>query len=161
MNHFTHNAVPFIHETPDYQCQYLVFTLHQQLFAVGILEVKEIIAYDSLTEVPTMPHAMRGVLNLRGLAVPVIDLSAALWKPRIDPGKRTCIVIVELNDGGNQRVFGILVDTVNRVVDIPHADIEAPPGISAKIRTDIIAGMGKLDQRFLLIINARRVFAMN
>lgn len=141
--------------------QYLIFSLHGELFAVGILNVKEIIEYSSMTEVPLMPEAVRGVINLRGSVVPVIDLSACFWRHRTEPGKRTCIVIVELDDGAKQRVMGILVDAVNKVVEIPSADIEPPPSLGSRIRTDFIAGMGKIDDRFVILLNASRVLSVD
>ena len=141
--------------------QYLVFNLHGELFALGLLNVREIIEYNQLTEVPLMPDAVRGVINLRGAVVPVIDLSACFWKRRAEPGKRTCIVIVELDESAKQRVMGILVDAVNKVVEIPRADIEPPPTFGARIRTDFIDGMGKLDDRFVIILNAARVLSVD
>lgn len=140
--------------------QYLVFNLRGELFALGLLNVREIIEYDQLTEVPLMPDSVRGVINLRGAVVPVIDLSASFWKQRAIPGKRTCIVIVELDDSAKQRVMGILVDAVNKVVEIPRADIEPPPSFGTKIRTDFIHGMGKLDEQFVIILNAARVLSV-
>ncbi|BBL75286.1 chemotaxis protein CheW [Methylomagnum ishizawai] len=140
--------------------QYLVFTLRGELFALGLLNVREIIEYNQLTEVPLMPDTVRGVINLRGAVVPVIDLSSSFWKQRATPGKRTCIVIVELDDSAKQRVMGILVDSVNKVVEIPRADIEPPPSFGTKIRTDFIAGMGKLDDHFVIILNAARVLSV-
>lgn len=141
--------------------QHLVFTLRGELFALGLLNVREIIEYNQLTEVPLMPDTVRGVINLRGSVVPVIDLSASFWKQRSTPGKRTCIVIVELDDSAKQRVMGILVDAVNKVVEIPRADIEPPPSFGTKIRTDFIGGMGKLDDRFVIILNAARVLSVD
>ena len=141
--------------------QYLVFNLHGELFALGLLNVREIIEYNQLTEVPLMPDAVRGVINLRGAVVPVIDLSACFWKRRAEPGKRTCIVIVELDESAKQRVMGIVVDAVNKVVEIPRAEIEPPPTFGARIRTDFIAGMGKLDDRFVIILNVGRALSID
>jgi len=141
--------------------QYLVFNLRGELFALGLLNVREIIEYNQLTEVPLMPDAVRGVINLRGAVVPVIDLAASFWRQRTAPGKRTCIIIVELGESAKQRVMGILVDAVNKVVEIPGADIEPPPSFGTKIRTDFIHGMGKLEDRFVIILNAARVLSVD
>jgi purine-binding chemotaxis protein CheW len=156
----TVTRLPAVTESAEEQ-QYLVFSLRGETFAVGILNVREIIEYDQLTEVPLMPDAVRGVINLRGAVVPVIDLSACFWKSRTEPGKRTCIVIVELDDSAKQRVMGIVVDAVNKLVEIPKGDIEPPPTFGTQIRTDFIAGMGKLDERFVVILNAERVLSVD
>ena len=136
--------------------QYLVFHLNGSHLAFSIHNLKEIIHYDQLTEVPLMPAELRGVINLRGAAVPVIDLSTRLWNRRTEPGKRTCIVIMELDDDSEPQVMGVIVDAVSQVVEIPHVDIEPPPAFGSVIHTDFIAGMGKLDGRFIVILNARR-----
>src|SRR5512133_1860882 len=110
--------------------QYLTFALGGEMFAVGILNVKEIIEYGQLTEIPMMPAFIRGVINLRGAVVPVIDLSARFGARSTAVGKRTCIVIVEVSDGADDDMrhdIGIMVDAVSEVLDIPGAEIEPPP----------------------------------
>jgi purine-binding chemotaxis protein CheW len=141
--------------------QYLVFTLGQESFAIGILHVKEIIEYGQLTEVPMMPEVVRGVINLRGSVVPVVDLSIRFWKRPLQMGRRSCIVIVELAWEDGKRTMGIMVDSVNKVADIPENDIEPPPSFGSKIRTDFIDGMAKLDSRFVIILNANRVLSLD
>ncbi len=141
--------------------QYLTFMLRGEVFAIGILAIKEIIEYGKLTEVPRMPEFIRGVINLRGAVVPVVDLAARFGKDTTDIGRRTCIVIIEVaNDDGTQ-VIGVMVDAVNAVVEIPQSEIEAAPSFGAKIRTDFIQGMGKLDGNFVIILNVDKVLSAN
>jgi purine-binding chemotaxis protein CheW len=139
--------------------QYLTFTLGGEMFAVGILNVKEIIEYGTLTEIPMMPAFMRGVINLRGRVVPVIDLSARFGGHQSPIGKRTCIVIVELAANQEQREMGIIVDAVSEVLEIPQSEIEPPPAFGARIRTDFIAGMGKVSGKFVIILRIERALS--
>lgn len=145
---------------PTDQSQYLIFTLGGESFAIGILAIKEIIEYGSLTEVPMMPAAVRGVINLRGAVVPVIDLSARFGRSLTVVGRRTCIVIVELEQDGERADVGVIVDAVNEVIEIGAADIEPAPSFGAKIRTEFIAGMGKLNGRFVIILDVGKVLAL-
>jgi purine-binding chemotaxis protein CheW len=141
------------------QGQYLTFLLGGEVFAIGILSIKEIIEYEAVTAVPMMPAYMRGVINLRGAVVPVADLGLRFGKPSSEVTKRTCIVIVELEMREGRQVFGLVVDAVNAVLDIAAADIEPPPAFGARIRTDFISGMGKVDGRFVVILNVDHVLA--
>lgn len=145
----------------DEQGQYLIFTLHDEALAIGILAIKEIIEYGSLTEVPMMPALVRGVINLRGAVVPVIDLTARFGRGRTEVGRRTCIVIVELEQGGERQDVGVIVDTVNEVIEIPRCDIEPPPAFGAMIHTDFIAGMGKVAGRFVVILDIERILSLD
>ena len=147
--------------------QYLTFQLGGEMFAVGILNVKEIIEYGAVTEIPMMPRFIRGVINLRGAVVPVIDLTARFGGAATQAGRRTCIVILELPENEEQQVIGVVVDAVSEVLEIPASAIEPPPGFGAKIRADFILGMGKvkdrvhldLAERFVIILNVARVLA--
>lgn len=145
--------------------QYLTFTLGGEMFAVGILCVKEIIEYGSLTEIPMMPAFIRGVINLRGAVVPVIDLAARFGGRSTEVGKRTCIVIVELGDATGEDAtrhdIGIIVDAVSEVLDIPASEIEPPPTFGARIRADFILGMGKVAGKFVIILNIDRVLSVD
>ena len=143
------------------QGQFLTFMLGGEIFAIGILSVKEIIEYGGVTEVPMMPPCVRGVINLRGAVVPVMDLSARFGKPTTALTKRTCTVIVELDVGGGRQVVGVVVDAVNAVLDIPAAQIEPAPSFGARIRTDFIAGMGKVDGRFVILLSVDNVFSID
>jgi len=140
--------------------QYLTFALGGEMFAVGILNVKEIIEYGNLTEIPMMPAFIRGVINLRGSVVPVIDLSARFGGKSAELGRRTCIVIVEVSDADTQHDIGIMVDAVSEVLDIPNSEIEPPPTFGAKIRADFIFGMGKVVGKFVIILNINKVLSV-
>src|ERR1700722_3531942 len=139
--------------------QYLTFTLGGELFAIGILCIKEIIEYASLTEVPMMPAAVRGVINLRGAVVPVTDLLLRFGKKSSPVSKRTCIVIIEVMGQGERQDIGIVVDSVDSVLDIPASEIEPPPTFGAGIRTDFIRGMGKVNGRFVILLDVNHVLA--
>ncbi|HEV7815577.1 MAG TPA: chemotaxis protein CheW [Janthinobacterium sp.] len=140
--------------------QYLTFMLGGEVFAIGILAIKEIIEYGGLTEVPMMPDSIRGVINLRGAVVPVMDLSARFGKPATALSKRTCIVIVELENDGEHQVIGVVVDAVNAVLDIPAAEIEPAPAFGTRIRGDFIFGMGKVNGKFVILLNIGKVLAI-
>ena len=142
--------------------QYLTFMLGGEVFALGILAVKEIIEYHSLTVVPMMPDCVRGVINLRGAVVPVMDLLARFGRPSSEVTKRTCIVIVEVQTAEQEsQVIGVVVDAVNEVLDIDAADIEPAPAFGARIRTDFIHGMGKVKGKFVILLNADHVLSMD
>ncbi len=144
--------------------QYLTFVLGGELYALGILNIKEIIDYGQLTEVPMMPAFVRGVINLRGSVVPVVDLAARFGKGSTQIVKRTAIVIVETlaenNDDRGQDI-GIIVDAVNEVVDISQQDIEPPPSFGTGIRPDFINGMAKRNERFIILLDVNRVLSVD
>ncbi|KTT15486.1 chemotaxis protein CheW [Pseudacidovorax intermedius] len=140
--------------------QYLTFQLAGEMFAIGILAIREIIEYGELTTVPMMPPSVRGVINLRGAVVPVIDLQARFGRESTPVGKRTCIVIVEVEaEDGERQVLGIVVDAVSEVLDIAAADIEPAPAFGARIRADFIQGMGKVRGRFVILLDLAHVLA--
>lgn len=141
--------------------QYLTFSLGQEMFAIGILDIREIIEYRGITTVPMVPAFVRGVINLRGAVVPVIDLAARFGRPSSEITRRTCIVIIELDNEGEQQVLGIVVDAVSAVLEIPDSQIEPAPAFGARIRTDFIAGMGKVDERFVILLNTQNVLAVD
>ena len=143
-----------------HQAQYLTFMLGAEVFAIGILSIKEIIEYGHLTTVPMMPHCIRGVINLRGAVVPVIDLSARFGRKPSAMTRRTCIVIIEVNADAQRQVVGVIVDAVNEVLEIAAADIEPAPSFGTYIRTDFIRGMGKIDARFVIILDVDRVLSV-
>jgi purine-binding chemotaxis protein CheW len=144
----------------DDHAQYLTFMLGGETFAIGILAIKEIIEYGGLTEVPMMPDCIRGVINLRGAVVPVMDLSARFGRSPTAITKRTCTVIVEIEGNGEQQVVGVMVDAVNAVLEIPAAEIEPAPSFGAKIRTDFIEGMGKVNGKFVILLNVNNVLSV-
>jgi purine-binding chemotaxis protein CheW len=141
--------------------QYLTFMLGGEVFAIGILGIKEIIEYAGLTEVPMMPACIRGVINLRGAVVPVMDLSSRFGKASTAVTKRSCIVIVEVaTEAQDSLVMGVVVDAVNAVLEIPASEIEPAPAFGAKIRTDFIEGMGKVNGKFVILLNVNRVLSV-
>jgi len=142
------------------QNQYLTFMLGRETFALGILSIKEILEYTAPTEIPMMPAFIRGVVNLRGAAVPVVDLLARFGRPSAAVTKKTCIVIVETRLDDESHIIGVLVDAVNEVLEIPDGEIEPPPGFGAAIRADFIQGMGKVRGKFVIILEASRVLCI-
>lgn len=133
--------------------QYLTFMLGRETFAVGILCIKEILEYGEPTDVPLMPAFVRGIVNLRGAVVPVIDLAVRFGRDVAPVTRKTCIVIIETEMGNASQVFGVLVDAVNEVLEIADSDIESPPSFGTTVRTDFIQGMGKVRERFVIILN--------
>ena len=139
--------------------QYLTFMLGTEVFAIGILAIKEIIEYNGLTEVPMMPECIRGVINLRGAVVPVMDLLARFGRQAGAVTKPTCIVIVEIETDEGQQVIGVIVDAVNAVVEIAATEIEAAPSFGARIQSNFIEGMGKLNGNFVILLDVGRVLS--
>jgi purine-binding chemotaxis protein CheW len=143
------------------QNQYLTFMLGRETFALGILSIKEILEYTPPTEVPMMPAFIRGVVNLRGAAVPVIDLCARFGRAAAALTKKTCIVIMEVRAGEESHVVGVVVDAVNEVLEIPDGEVEPPPSFGASIRADFIRGMGKVRGKFVIILDVERVLSID
>lgn len=141
--------------------QYLAFTLNGEVFAIDILQIREIIEFGALTEVPMMPPTIRGVINLRGSVVPVIDLSARFGRGPSAVARRTCVVILEVSMDGLTQTLGVMVDAVNEVMEIPAEDIEPAPAFGTRIRTDFIAGMGRVNGRFVIILDVAHVFSLD
>lgn len=143
------------------QGQYLTFALRSEMFAIGILHIKEILEYGQLTAVPMMPEFIRGVINLRGAVVPVVDLGARFGGLRSEITKRSCIVIVEVTSDEGQQDIGVVVDSVSEVLEIPASEIEPAPTFGAKIRADFISGMGKVNDKFVIILNVDQVLSVD
>ena len=141
--------------------QYLTFMLGGDAYAIGILSIKEIIEYTHMTEVPLMPACVRGVINLRGAVVPVMDLQVRFGQVASPVTKRTCIVIVEVASPNGDQVMGVVVDAVNEVLDIDASDIEPPPAFGTSIRSDFIAGMGKVRGKFVILLNVDCVLELD
>jgi purine-binding chemotaxis protein CheW len=132
--------------------QYLTFSLGEEVFAMNITNVREIIQYGPMTTVPLMPGFMRGMINLRGSVVPVIDLQARFGRGSAAIGKKSCNVIFDAHRGGERVELGLLVDAVSAVITIPADQIEPPPNFGASVRRDFILGMGKVGGRFVIIL---------
>jgi len=141
--------------------QYLTFSLGQEMYAIGTRMVKEIIGYGHLTAVPLAPGSIRGVINLRGAVVPVIDLAARFGRGQAVPGRRTSIVILEVRAGEEQEVIGMVVDAVSEVLEIAPAQIEAAPAFGVPVRADFIQGMARLGTRFVVLLDVDRVFSVD
>jgi purine-binding chemotaxis protein CheW len=141
--------------------QYLTFRLGAEMFSIDILCIKEIIWYASPTEVPMMPACIRGVINLRGAVVPVMDLNSRFGRPSTPVSKSTCIVIIEVASQveGERQNMGVVVDSVQAVQEIPASEIEPPPSFGAKIRPDFIEGIGKVNGKFVILLHVDRVLS--
>ncbi len=138
--------------------QYLSFQLAGEEFAFGILRVKEILEYDTLTRVPNAPPAVRGVINLRGAVVPVLDLAHLFGLPATAVTKRSCVIIVEVRVDEQELVMGILADAVNQVIELAPDTIEPAPAFGSRVRVEYLVGMGKVDSRkFVLILDIDRL----
>ena len=147
--------------TQQEEGQYLTFMIGGEMFAISILGIKEIIEYGHLTTVPMMPDFIRGVINLRGAVVPVVDLSARFGRAASEVTRRSCIVIIEVESGEEKQDVGVVVDSVSEVLEIPSAEIEPAPSFGARIRADFISGMGKVNGQFVIILDANRVLSVD
>ncbi|KQR13946.1 MULTISPECIES: chemotaxis protein CheW [Xanthomonas] len=152
-----HNTASSTAPSPTAPQQYLTFLLGGDMFGLGILGIKEIIEYRTPTDVPMMPPALRGVINLRGAVVPVVDLQQRFGRDASAITKRSCIVIVEIAQGDAHLVLGLLVDAVSEVLEIAPADIVEPPSFGAGIARDFIQAMGKIGERFVILLDADAV----
>ena len=141
--------------------QFLTFTLGKEVFAMDIRTVREIIQHGPMTTVPLMPGFVRGVINLRGAVVPVIDLQARFGRVPAIVGKKTCIVIFDSVRDGERVELGLMVDAVSEVIDIAPDQIEPPPNFGTSVRRDFIQGMGKVDNRFVVILEPDKAFDVN
>lgn len=141
--------------------QYLTFSLGEVVFALGIESIKEILRNVHPATVPLMPPHVRGVINLRGAVVPVIDLALLFKRPALVVGKNTSIIVLELSDEGDTLEIGIMVDAVAAVIDIAADRIEPAPAFGTPVRSEFIEGIGKLSEGFVIILHAARTFALS
>ena len=141
------------------QSQYLTFLVAGEEYAVGILQAKEIIQYDTVTRVPKTPAWVRGVINLRGGVVPVVDLAARFGLGKTQPGRETCIVIAELDVEGGHMLLGVLADSVSRVIDLRPEEIDVPPAFGTRVQVDYLQGLGKVEGRFVLLLDIEKVLS--
>ena len=139
--------------------QYLTFTLADEVFAVDVARVREILEITNITKVPQVPDFMRGVINLRGCVVPVIDLRLKFAMQETAQTVNTCIIVVEVMMDGENIVLGALADSVQEVIEMETSQIEAAPHIGTHLKTEFIKGMGKHDERFVMILDIDRVFS--
>ncbi|TGM81848.1 purine-binding chemotaxis protein CheW [Leptospira mtsangambouensis] len=143
------------------ELQYLTFLISEELFGLGILYIKEIIEFESVTHVPMMPEYIPGVINLRGNVVPVIDLNMRFYRRKTETNRKTCIIITEIKVENEIIDVGLLVDAVNEVVDITPESIEEPPSFGSKIRLDFIQGLGKLESKFVIILKVNQILELS
>jgi len=135
-------------------CQFVTFRLGDEEYGVDILKVQEIIGITPVTKVPYLPDFIKGVINLRGIVVPIVDLRLRFRLPVAEYTDRTCVVIIKVDD----RVVGMIVDSVSEVMEIAEAMIDAAPSFGHEVRTDFIDGMGKVDERLVLLLNVEKLF---
>jgi len=138
--------------------QYLTFKLSDEVFAVDVAKVREILEFTTITKVPQTPDYLSGVINLRGSVVPVMDMHLKYGMPPAERTVNTCIVVVEVNLEEEAIVLGILADSVQEVVELEPGQIEPPPKIGTSINTDFITGMGKHNDQFIIILNIDNAF---
>jgi purine-binding chemotaxis protein CheW len=139
--------------------QFLTFNLSDEVFAVDVGRVREILEITSITKVPQTPDFMRGVINLRGSVVPVIDLRLKFGMSETERTVNTCIIVVEVNMDGETIVLGSLADSVQEVIEMEPQQIEAAPHIGTQLNTDYIKGMGKHNSRFVMILDIDKIFS--
>src|SRR5512140_2912027 len=139
--------------------QYLTFKLEDEVFAVDISKVREVLDFTTITKVPRTPDFMRGVINLRGNVVPVVDMRLKFGMSKTEKTVNTCIIIVEISLDGDTTVLGALADSVQEVIDLEPNQIEPAPKIGTRLRTEFIQGMGKRDEHFIIILDIDRVFS--
>jgi purine-binding chemotaxis protein CheW len=146
---------------PAHAGQYLTFELAGEEYALDILHVREILRFEEVTRVPTAPPSVRGVLNLRGSVVPVVDLAVRFGLPETVETRRTCIVIVEVSPGGEPLVMGVMADAVSQVMDLLPGDIEPPPSFGTRVRIEFLRGLARVGSRFALLLDLDRLLGMD
>ncbi len=139
--------------------QYLTFKLDEEIFALDIGKVREVLDFTTVTKVPQTPDFMRGVINLRGSVVPVVDLRLKFGMTVTEKTVNTCIIIVEVVLGNETTILGALADSVQEVLDLEPQQIEPAPKIGTRLKTDFIKGMGKKEDHFIMILNIDKVFS--
>lgn len=143
------------------QGQYLGLFIGEEEYAIGILRVREILQFESITRVPGTPRSVRGVINVRGSVVPVVDLAVKFGLPESVVTKRTCIVILEVQAEGEATVMGVLADAVSQVVELAASDILPPPAFGTRVRADYVVGMGRSGRKFILVLDIDRLLSQD
>ncbi|MCP4754944.1 MAG: chemotaxis protein CheW [Proteobacteria bacterium] len=139
--------------------QFLAFKLDEEVFAFDISKVREVLEFDTVTKVPQTPEMMKGVINLRGSVVPVIDMRTKFGMGETEKTVNTVIIIIEIDLDEESTMIGALVDSVNEVMDLDTDHIEPPPKIGAKLNTEFIRGMGKQGDQFIIILDIEKIFS--
>jgi purine-binding chemotaxis protein CheW len=140
--------------------QYLTFKLRDEVFALDISKVREVLDFTDVTKVPQTPDFMRGVINLRGNVVSVVDMRLKFGLSMTEKTVNTCVIITEIEVEGETTVVGAMADSVQEVLDLEPEQIEPPPRIGSKLNTDFIMGMGKHNEQFIMILNIDKVFSV-
>lgn len=140
--------------------QFLTFRIGEELFGMELAQTREILEYNGVTEVPLMPKFLRGVINLRGEVVPVIDLSVRLGRPPVQAQRRTCIIVVELHNDEQEYVLGLMADAVSEVVEIAQSEIDEAPSFGSNIRTEFIKGIAKREGQFVILLDANNALSL-
>jgi purine-binding chemotaxis protein CheW len=140
--------------------QYLTFKLDEEIFALDISKVREVLDFTTITKVPRTPEFMRGVINLRGSVVPVVDLRLKFGMTPTEKTVNTCIIITEVSVDGETTVLGALADSVQEVMDLGPDHIEPAPRIGTRLNTEFIKGMGKQNDKFIILLDIDRVFSV-
>ena len=139
--------------------QYLSFKLGDEIFAIDVAKVREILDVITITKIPQTPSFMQGVINLRGGVVPVMDMRLKFGMPPTERTVNTCIIVMEVIQDGETMVLGSLADSVQEVLDLEPEQIESPPRIGTRLRSSYIKGMGKQNERFIIILDIDRIFS--
>lgn len=147
-------------QSVDVTKQYLTFRIGNENYGLELSQTREIIEYSGITEVPLMPNFLRGVINLRGEVVPVIDLAVRLGRKPIEVQKRTCIIVVELQSNEQNHVLGLLADSVSEVIEMSDENIEDAPSFGANIRADFIQGIAKREDEFVVLLDANNALSI-
>ncbi len=141
--------------------QYLTFKLGEEIFALDIAKVREVLDFTAITKVPRTPEFMRGVINLRGSVVPVVDLRLKFGMSKTQRTVNTCIIITEVTAEGETTILGALADSVQEVVDLGPDHIEPAPKIGTRLNTEFIKGMGKQNDKFIILLDIDRIFSLD
>jgi purine-binding chemotaxis protein CheW len=141
--------------------QYLTFRLARETFAVDVAKVREILDFVAITKVPQTPEFMRGVINLRGSVVPVVDMKLKFGMEPTEKTVNTCIIVLEVIIENETTIVGALADSVQEVVELEPSQIEPPPRIGMKLNIDFIKGMGKLNDEFVIILDTDKIFSFD
>ena len=139
--------------------QYLTFKLADEVFAIEVSKVREVLDFTTITKIPRTPDFMSGVINLRGNVVPVVDLRLCFEMSKTEKTVNTCIVVMEMSIEGEATVIGALADSVEEVIDLEPEHIQPAPKMGTQIRTEFIKGMGTRDAQFIMILDIDRVFS--
>lgn len=139
--------------------KYLTFQMGREIFGIEILKVQEIIGMMNVTKVPRTPDFVRGVINLRGKVIPVVDLRLKFNLTPKEDTDRTCIIVVQLSVQAGVVIMGLIVDEVSEVLNIGGSQIEAPPSFGARVDTEFILGMGKVGQKVVMLLDVDKVLS--